>query len=89
LPEGVDAYAIAGNAAKERVEGGREVRWDGLVSVESALGRHERRGLTLAFPEDHQWIAPGTGHLDLLGSTEVYEKLREWLANPPASPSPR
>jgi len=76
LPDGVDCYAIAASTAKAMAA---KLPGDGLVPVDSALGRHKRRGLTLAFPESHQWIALGTGHLDLLGKPEVYAKLREWL----------
>ena len=77
LPEGVDCFAIAATTAKAMAA---KLPGDGLVAVDSALGRHERRDLTLAFPEPHQWIALETGHLDLLSKPEVYEKLREWLA---------
>jgi pimeloyl-ACP methyl ester carboxylesterase len=78
LPEGVDCYAIAGTTAKAMAA---KLPGDGIVPLDSALGRHKRPGLTLAFPESHQWIALGTGHLDLLGKPEVYEKLREWLGS--------
>ncbi len=79
LPGGVECYAIAATTAKEMTA---KLPGDGLVPVESALGRHKRRDLTLAFPESHQWIALGSGHLDLLSKPEVYEKLREWLSHP-------
>ena len=61
---------------------------DGLVPVDSALGRHQNPELTLAFPREHQWIALGTGHLDLLSSGAVYEKLRTWLAAEPSTDRP-
>ncbi|EYF00513.1 esterase/lipase family protein [Chondromyces apiculatus] len=76
LPPDVDCFAIAGtltNAMAQKLLG------DGLVPVDSALGRHERPELTLAFPPEHQWVALGTGHLDLLSSKAVYEKLQAWL----------
>jgi hypothetical protein len=76
LPEGVDCYAIAATRAKVMAA---RLPGDGLVPVDSALGRHKRRGLMLAFAPSHQWIALATGHLDLLSKAEVYEKLREWL----------
>jgi pimeloyl-ACP methyl ester carboxylesterase len=78
LPAGVDCYAVAGSTAKTM---GDKLPGDGLVPVESALGRHEKPGMTLAFPEAHQWIALGTNHLDLLNRAEVYAKLREWIAD--------
>jgi pimeloyl-ACP methyl ester carboxylesterase len=77
LPVGVECFAIAGTTApKARAK----LPGDGLVPVDSALGRHERPEMTLGFPEAHQWIAFGVAHLDLLGRTEVYEQLRGWLA---------
>jgi pimeloyl-ACP methyl ester carboxylesterase len=76
LPAGVECYAIAATTAP----GARsKLPGDGLVSVDSALGRHRKPELTLAFPETHQWIGFGMGHFDLLNRAEVYTKLRGWL----------
>ncbi len=75
LPDGVECYAIAGTTttdAKKKLQG------DGLVPVTSALGKHDKPELTLAFPPEHQWIAIGTGHLDLLDAQPVYDKLQSW-----------
>jgi pimeloyl-ACP methyl ester carboxylesterase len=77
LPAGIRCYAIAGTKSPE---GSGKLAGDGLVPVDSALGRHERSGLTLGFPESHLWIGYGMGHLDLLNRPEVYEKLRGWLS---------
>jgi PGAP1-like protein len=78
LPAGVQCYAIA--ATKARAAGGK-LPGDGLVSVDSALGRHAKPELTLGFPETHQWIAYAMGHLDLLSRAEVYETIRSWLSS--------
>ncbi|WP_375759693.1 lipase family alpha/beta hydrolase [Corallococcus exercitus] len=78
LPEGVDCYAVAASTAKalsERLPG------DGLVPVDSALGRHALPELTLRFPEANQRIILGANHLDLLDHPEVYAALRTWLAS--------
>lgn len=83
LPEGIACYAIAGTTSKAPSLLRDKLLGDGLVPVESALGLHTRPSLGLAFPEDHRWIAMGTAHLELLSSTAVYEKLREWLARRP------
>lgn len=77
LPAGVACFAVAGTTASSVAQ---RLLGDGLVPVDSALGRHVRPELTLAFPADHQWIALGTGHIDLLSSEAVYEKLRAWIA---------
>jgi pimeloyl-ACP methyl ester carboxylesterase len=78
LPQGVQCYAIA--ATKSR-GAGRKLSGDGLVPVDSALGRHAKPELTLGFPEMHQWIAYATAHLDLLSRAEVYETIRSWLSS--------
>jgi pimeloyl-ACP methyl ester carboxylesterase len=78
LPEGVECYAIAGTTA---VRAMARLPGDGLVPVDSALGRHKKPELTLGFPGDRQWIAYGVGHLDLLNRTEVYDQLRAWLSH--------
>ncbi|RKH47702.1 esterase/lipase family protein [Corallococcus sicarius] len=77
LPEGVDCYAVAATSAQalsERLPG------DGLVPVDSALGRHLQGELTLRFPEANQRIILRANHLDLLNHPEVYAALRTWLA---------
>ena len=75
LPERVRCYAIA---ATKSLEEGDKLRGDGMVPVDSALGRHEKPELTLRF--DEAWIAYGTGHLELLSRPEVYETIRAWLS---------
>jgi pimeloyl-ACP methyl ester carboxylesterase len=79
LPEGVQCYAMAATRTSE--PGAGPYASDGLVSVESALGRHRRAELTLAFPDTHRWIGLGMGHLDLLGRPEAYDVLRSWLSD--------
>ena len=77
LPEGVQCYAIAGTTS---LEGGSNPFGDGLVPVDSALGRHAASHLALDFPEARQWVGHGIAHLDLLSRPEVYAKLRAWLS---------
>ncbi len=80
LPRGVRCHAIAASrSAKPGALCGALVG-DGLVPVDSALGRHEDPALTLAFPRSRRWVARGMGHLDLLGRPEVYAKIRGWLS---------
>lgn len=78
LPAGVACYAIAASKAPE---GSGKLPGDGIVPVNSALGRHKRAELRLAFPESHQWIAYGMNHLDLLSRAEIYTTIRNWLAS--------
>lgn len=81
LPRGVSCYAIAATTSAAGAAG--KLRSDGLVAVESALGRHARPELGLGFPEAHRWIARGTNHFELLDRPEVYARLRAWLAEAP------
>jgi hypothetical protein len=54
---------------------------DGLVSVDSALGRHPDPSLTLDFSARNQWIGKGLNHWDLLAHPAVYKRMRSWLAS--------
>jgi pimeloyl-ACP methyl ester carboxylesterase len=78
LPKGVRCHAIAGTTAHGSCD---KLPGDGLVPVDSALGRHIRPELTLHLPEAQQWIAFGTAHLDLLNDAKVYAKIRSWLSH--------
>jgi triacylglycerol esterase/lipase EstA (alpha/beta hydrolase family) len=78
LPNGVRCYAVAATTSARGSAG--KLRSDGLVAVDSALGRHARPELTLAFPSARRWIAYGRKHLDLLDAPEVYARLRAWLS---------
>jgi hypothetical protein len=78
LPAGVDCYAIAASTAPAMAV---KLPGDGLVPVDSALGRHANRAVALPFPDSRQWIAFGAKHLDLLSRQDVYDKIRGWLAS--------
>ena len=83
LPESVTCYAIAASLAtqadtmqnrmKDRLLG------DGLVPVDSALGRSVDDSRFLAIPEERQWIGFKMGHLELLSHPGVYAQLHDWL----------
>jgi pimeloyl-ACP methyl ester carboxylesterase len=76
LPEGVRCFVVAGTTATKPAT---RLPSDGLVPVDSALGRCRRPELTLDVPEDHQLIAFATKHLELLDRSEVYAQLKSWL----------
>ncbi len=78
LPDGIECFAAAGSVGepgslKDRLLG------DGLVPLDSALGRHADAARTLRFADDHQWIGPGVGHLQLLSDPDLAARLRAWL----------
>ena len=52
---------------------------DGLVPLDSALGRHADPERTFAIPAERQWVGHEMGHLELLRRREVYAQLGKWL----------
>jgi pimeloyl-ACP methyl ester carboxylesterase len=73
LPEGVQCYAIAATRDKT---GDID---DGIVPVDSALGRHEHPAMALSFAKSRWWIGHGMNHFDLLSKAAVYEHIKPWL----------
>ena len=84
LPKGVRCYAVAGstanNAAAQSKLGGQFIG-DGLVPVDSALGKHDDPRKQLTFPKTRQMIAYETNHMALLRSEKVVIQLKEWLSH--------
>lgn len=79
LPDGVACYAAAATRAPERSALGDRLVGDGLVTIDSALGRHRDSRHDLAIPESRQWIGYEMGHLDLLDHPGVIAQLDSWL----------
>lgn len=79
LPVGVECYAAAGTLGSRRSLLAERLVGDGLVPLDSALGRHKDAARTLGFAKTHQWIGYEMGHLELLCRPEVYAQLRTWL----------
>jgi len=82
LPAGVPCYAIAASLDVEKADRRRKPRGDELVPLASALGHHSDPRMDLGIPAERQWIAWGTGHLDLLRSAAVYRQMKRWLCAP-------
>jgi len=80
LPPRVRFHAVAATLGKKRGVLADRVLGDGLVPVNSALGRHADPSRQLRIPARRQSIIHDLGHLDLLSSPEVYARLRGWLA---------
>lgn len=76
LPERVGCYAIAANIGKKS----GDLFGDGMVPLNSALGRHEDPRRTLSFAPSRQWVGYGMNHWDLLSRPAVYEQIRRWIA---------
>ena len=82
LPQNVLCYAIAANVGGKNVDG----FGDGMVSLNSALGRHEDPERTLHFAPERQSVGCGMNHLDLISRPFVYKQVRRWI-DPPRKPS--
>lgn len=80
LPDGVRCYAVAATLAERRGVIAEQLLGDGLVPLDSALGRHRDPARTLDLPAHRQWVGYGMGHLELLSRPEVYARLSTWLA---------
>ncbi len=81
LPKRVQCYAIAATTGSRAGDLSDRVLGDGLVPVESALGRHADSRLALSIPKSRQWVGYGRNHLDLLSDPEVYAVMKRWLAS--------
>jgi pimeloyl-ACP methyl ester carboxylesterase len=80
LPDTVRCFALAATTGQASGDLKDRLLGDGLVPLDSALGRHKNLARTLAFPAERQWIGYGMNHLDLLNRPEVFAQLRQWLA---------
>ena len=82
LPEGVACYVVAATTGDGH--GGRrdQTMGDGLVPLDSALGRHPDPAHDLGVPADRQWVAAGMTHFDLIRRPEVTARLLAWLVPP-------
>ena len=81
LPRNVPAFAIAGSLSRAAPTHGGKPHGDGLVPVASALGWHDDPDMAIGIDPARQWIAYGTGHLNLLCSSLVYEQMKSWLCS--------
>ena len=82
LPAGVRCYAVAATLAGQRSRVAERLTGDGLVPLDSALGRHDDPALRLEVPRERQRTVFRMGHLDLLSSPVVVDQLKAWLAAP-------
>ena len=81
LPRGAQCFAIAATKQPQSGRANMRLRGDGLVPVKSALGQHANVALSLPIPSSRQTICYGLGHLDLLSSREVADRIHGWLTD--------
>lgn len=78
LPAGIEACAIGAVAGETDESVQARLVGDGLVPLDSALGRHPDPRYALRIPAEHQWVALGASHLELQTSPEVYKRAKAW-----------
>ena len=80
LPDGIRCHAVASSIGAQSGDIKDRLLGDGLVPLDSALGRHADPRRRLAFAEAQQWVGYRINHLELLNHPEVYAQLTRWLA---------
>jgi pimeloyl-ACP methyl ester carboxylesterase len=80
LPASVRCFAVAATRSQGSGAVPERLLGDGLVPVDSALGRHRDARFALAFPPEHQHVLYGLGHMDLLSAPEVADRIAAWLS---------
>ncbi len=88
LPQGPRCYAVAGCLGANSQSLKARLAGDGLVTVDSALGRHQEAARTLHFAPERQWVAQGVNHMALLSDAAVYAQLLAWLRPPAPARAP-
>ena len=79
LPAHVNCYTIAAALAGKRSALADRLIGDGMVPLNSALGKHGEAERTLAFLPSFQSVFYGTNHMELLHKPEVINQVVEWL----------
>ena len=79
LPQGPRCWTIAATLSRQPGPLKDHVVGDGLVPLNSALGRHSARESALRIPRSRQFVVRETGHLDLLNSPAVAARVLQWL----------
>lgn len=82
LPEGPECYALAATTSLDVHPLVNKVLGDGLVSVNSALGKHRDPLRQLAFKPGQQWLGTGVNHMALLNHPDVYQALKGFMVSP-------
>jgi pimeloyl-ACP methyl ester carboxylesterase len=80
LPPDVRCFAVAASLGQEAGALKTRLVGDGLVPLDSALGRHRDPARILAFAPERQWVGYGIGHLGLLSRPEVCAQMVRWMS---------
>jgi hypothetical protein len=79
LPKQPRCHAVAASLGGQAPGLKGRLLGDGLVRVDSALGRHRDPARTLHFEADRQVQLHGVNHMQLLSDAGAYQALLRWL----------
>jgi pimeloyl-ACP methyl ester carboxylesterase len=79
LPATTRCYTAVASLGQRSGDLEERLLGDGIVPLDSALGRHPDPARALVFDEARQWIGYGMSHLALLSHAEVYAQFRHGL----------
>ena len=79
LPTNVECFAIAATMSDKSNLVSEQLIGDGLVPLNSALGKHDSPQHLLQFKPENQWVGQNIGHVALLGNKDVYKVIHNWL----------
>ncbi len=79
LPAAVKCYAAGAVLNKKLDDLSATLLGDGMVPLDSALGKHDDPQRCLGIPESNQATFYGLNHLDLLSHPDVFAQLQRWL----------
>ena len=79
LPARPRCHAVAASTGAKTGDLKGRLLGDGLVGVDSALGRHADASRTLHFDADRQLQVQGVNHMELLSNAGVAQALLGWL----------
>ena len=80
LPDDVRCCAVAGLLGEEEGDLKGRLLGDGLVPLDSALGRGAAAVRQLEFADSGRLVVRGANHMQLLCHAEVYAQLCKWLS---------
>lgn len=87
LPAHPRCYAVAAHLGLRPNRLQQKWVGDGLVPVDSALGRHPKPAQQLNFDPSRQLVMQDMNHMELLHKPKVTEVLQRWLVEPGSSMS--
>lgn len=77
LPKNVNCYAVATTSSTRSNKLTEQLLGDGLVPLDSALGKHQSKPFTLDFHE--HYIDNDINHIELLSDRKIYDAIKRWL----------